>query len=140
MLKKLFVITAILFSILSSGFLFAENDDDVETDDGSSIDLLQIREVILKSYSLKSTASFSVPVYLEATLLNDEIVLGVENYQGFVSVDVVSLSGSGSVNDAFYVNGAGVQYVDVSQLTPGDYSIELNLGQSTYVGKFSINE
>jgi len=139
MLKKMFLLIAFFVSVTFSGFLFAENnDDDNPPDDGAAIDLLQVRDVVLKStYGFKSV---SLPVSVEAEILNDELLIAVENFEGVLEVDVVSSSGGENLHEEFFVRGSGFYVLNVSSLTAGNYKIELNLGSNTYVGKFSIKE
>jgi hypothetical protein len=142
MLKKMFLLIAFVISSTFSGFIFAENDnEDNEEENGSAIDLLQVRDVVLKStYMIKSDKSISLPVLIEAEILRDELLVVVENFEGILEVDIISFSGSQSLHKEFFAGGSGSYGMDISSLAAGNYKIELNLGSTTYIGKFSIEE
>jgi hypothetical protein len=139
MLKKMFVLIVLFASVTFSGFLFAENDEEVVIE-GDAIDLLQVRDVILNSYSPKSGKSVSLAASVDAELLGNKILISVENFGGILDVEINSLSGSGSVYESYYINGMKTSVVNVSSLSPGYYSIELNMEGTTYIGKFSIKK
>jgi hypothetical protein len=143
MLKKIFFVVAFIFFATFYGFLFAENDGDEgsPSDEGSEINLLQVRDVVLKStYWMDRFRSVSPSVALEAEILRDEVLVAVENFEGILEVDIICLSGRQSLHEEFYISGSGVYGMDVSILKTGYYKIELNLGNPTYVGKFSIEK
>ena len=139
MLKKPFLIIVFIVSATFSGFLFAENDGDELSPE--EIDLLQVRDVVLKStYRMDSYKSVSLPVSVEAEILRNELLVAVDNFEGALKIDVFSLSGGENLHEEFFVGGSGFYVLNVSSLTAGNYKIELNLESNTYVGKFSIKE
>lgn len=139
----MFLLIAFIVSIVFSGIVSAENDDDDDdsTDDEIVIELLRIRDLVLKSTnSMNSFKLISVPVSVDAEILRGELLVTVDNFDGIVEIDITGLSGGQSLHDDFLVRKSGVYGMNILPLEAGDYKLELNLGSSTYVGKFRINE
>ncbi|WP_291857833.1 hypothetical protein [Marinilabilia sp.] len=142
----MFLLIVFVISLTFSGFGVAQaegdndggDDTEIPTDEPIAIELLKIREVILRASSFNQLKSLSLPVYVQADVRGEDMVVVVENYEGPLEVEIYGLSGSGSVGEVYSVSGSGVYGLDISQLTAGYYRIELHLGMTTYAGKFSI--
>ena len=127
-----------IFSLFSS-VVFAEGDDEEEPSesDKDKVDLLQVRDLGLKSYSILGTMTYgpSKIGYFTAYYNSDELTLEVANYEGRVYVSII---GGYSINEVFAVDDFGVFDIDLSGLQPGTYDLEIDAQSVTYVGKLYI--
>jgi hypothetical protein len=127
-----------IFSLLSS-VVFAEGDEEEEPSesDKDKVDLLQVRDLGLKSFSISGTMALSTNDIADFTAYynSDELTLEVANYQGAVYVSII---GGYNINEVLVVDGFGVFDIDLSGLQPGTYDLEIDAQSVTYVGKLYI--
>ncbi len=127
-----------IFSLFSS-VVFAEGDDEEEPSesDKDKVDLLQVRDLGMMSFSISRTMTSSTNEigYFTAYYNDEELTLEVTNYEGQVYVSII---GGYSINEVFAVDGFGVFDIDLSGLQPGTYDLEIDAQSVTYVGKLYI--
>lgn len=135
---KLFLVSSILLvPVLFANIVKGEPTQEEK----ERVDLLRVRDIVVRSFSIERfSAPKSVEVSAEATFNQDEMTILVDNYNGEVVVSISGQSNGAFINESFYVNGSSEGNVDISSLESGEYSIEIDTANSSFVGKFVIED
>ncbi|PWD98036.1 DUF3244 domain-containing protein [Marinilabilia rubra] len=114
-------------------------DEEPSQEEQERVDLLRTRDIIIRSFSMKSfSTTKTLEVSVEAAFDESEMSIFVSNYYGEVVVNIDGQLNGSSVSESFYVNGSSECSVDISSLEPGEYTIEIDTADSSFVGKFVI--
>lgn len=149
MIAKGTKISALLFFFIFSLFssvVFAEGEEEEEEEpsesDKDKVDLLQVRDLGMRSFPISSmmtsgtkTSRINGIDYFTAYYNSEELTLEVTDYEGQVYVSII---GGYSINEVLVVNGFGVFDIDLGDLQPGTYNLEIEAQSVTYVGTLYI--
>ncbi|MDN5291498.1 MAG: hypothetical protein PWQ06_1737 [Anaerophaga sp.] len=137
-----------VFSLFSSVvFAEGEEEDEPSESDKDKVDLLQVRDLGMRSFSISSTMASSTMTsrtkisrtngigYFTAYYNSEELTLEVTDYEGQVYVSII---GGYSINEVLAVDGFGVFDIDLGDLQPGTYNLEIEAQSVTYVGTLYI--
>ena len=136
--------TSYLFMILSflfSGIVLAENDEDEEDmpeSEKEKIDLLQVRELGVKSYSISSALNYisqeeESQSVVSAWFNGETISIEVNDFYGKVFVTI-----EGVCNDVFIARGGGIFDIELDDLLTGAYSVEIKAGSNMFIGVLNV--
>ncbi|MGQ1890951.1 DUF3244 domain-containing protein [Thermophagus sp. OGC60D27] len=129
----LIFISTFFFSVVSA----EEKEKDAVESDKEKVDLLMVRDLELRSFSLSTYTleRASVDQVSIAAYYNDEeLTLEVYDYDGPFYVRI-----GNKYSEVFYVSGGGAFDVDLGDIQSGVYSLEINAGGVRYVGHLNID-
>jgi hypothetical protein len=137
-LKNYLYLIVLLFPLTFSS-LNAYADEDEEEEYDERVDLFRVRDIVVRSYSVERySATRTAEVSAEATFNDDEMTILIDNYYGDVVVSISGQSSGDFISESFSVNGSSECAIDISSLEPGEYTIEIETANSSFVGKFVI--
>jgi len=139
-LKNLLLLILLFPLTFSAVNIYAEDDEEEEEEEyDERVDLFRVRDIIIRSFSMERfSTTKTLEVSVEATFNQSTMSVFVDNYYGEVNVNIDGQLNGSSVSESFSVNGSAECSVDVSSLEPGEYTIEIDTTDSSFVGKFVI--
>lgn len=123
MKKKLITFVLFVSIMVCYSFTVVTKTNEIQTD----------KKVELEKKSYGSTRSATTTV-VSAFTDNYTVSVFMENYDGFVSVEVTGAGGA--AQQSGQITGSGQMVLDISPFNAGSYTLRVILGNTVYEGSF----
>ena len=125
-MKKTFILLILSFILAAQQYTMADNISSSQVD----------KEIPLNKDPVSPqprTPSFE---NVAAAYNSENLIIDVSGYSGSVQVEII---GTGGFTDSFNVTNSATEYIDITSLQQGSYSLIITLQNGTqYIGEFEL--